>query len=151
MSVTRVAHRTSPSASLADSSSMHTIMHVTYVIYVNPTMRRNFEFHVILEGDCWSIRATVAIVSVLPCLANCAVAPFDRYVWIHIGKTLPAASIRCMIAATDVAQRGCRCGSRVLSGLASATYLFKVVMHHKKSRTSYDAAEALRCIRSRSD
>jgi hypothetical protein len=76
---------------------------------------------VTVEGDRWSTRAPVAIVAVLPRLANCAIAPFDRHVWIRVGKTLPAASIHCMIAAANVAQRGCRCG---FSGLASATYLF---------------------------
>jgi hypothetical protein len=43
MSATRVAHRTSPSTSLADSSSMHMTMKVTYFVYVNPVMWGNCE------------------------------------------------------------------------------------------------------------
>jgi hypothetical protein len=43
MSATRVAHRTSPSTSLVDSSSMHMTIQVTYLVDVNSTLRGNFE------------------------------------------------------------------------------------------------------------
>jgi hypothetical protein len=58
-----------------------------------------------------------------------------------------------MIAAANVAQRGCRCGSRFLSGVASATYFFKVALHHRSpglivmqpKRRVVDEAVQIRC------
>jgi hypothetical protein len=130
MLATRVAYRTSPSPSLAGISIMHMTIKVTYFVYVNPTMRGNCDFFFcllallqkIIDGDRWSTRTPDAIVSVLLRFANCAIAPFDQYVRIRIGKTLSTANIHCMVAAANITQIGCRCGSRFLSGLASTTY-----------------------------